>query len=125
MTDTAFIPVAHRAGRSWLPASFVNTLLHWFPVLTCSGNQSAGNLFSLCTHPKTSVWVYAKTDMTTSKPQHGVSAFLIEKTFDGFSTGQKLDKLGIRGSSTGELIFEDCKVPEHDFDSRLHDLVSI
>lgn len=55
--------------------------------------------------------MYAKTDMTTAKPQHGVSAFLIEKNFEGFSTGQKLDKLGIRGSNTGELIFEDCKVP--------------
>lgn len=55
--------------------------------------------------------VYAKTDMNSTKPQHGVTAFLIEKGMDGFSTGVPLDKLGIRGSNTGELIFEDCKVP--------------
>lgn len=71
-----------------------------------------GNKFWITNGPDADVLVvYAKTDMTTAKPQHGVSAFLVEKTFDGFSTGQKLDKLGIRGSSTGELIFEDCKVP--------------
>ena len=45
-------------------------------------------------------------------PAHGITAFLIEKGMEGFSTGPKLDKLGIRGSNTGELIFEDCKVPE-------------
>lgn len=53
--------------------------------------------------------VYAKTDLT-SKPQHGISAFLIEKDYPGFSTAQKLDKLGMRGSNTCELVFEDCKV---------------
>ena len=41
----------------------------------------------------------------------GITAFLIEKGFKGFSTAQKLDKLGMRGSDTGELIFEDCEVP--------------
>ncbi|CAH2107074.1 unnamed protein product [Euphydryas editha] len=54
--------------------------------------------------------VYAKTSQT-NKPQHGISAFLIEKDFPGFSTAQKLDKLGMRGSNTSELVFEDCKVP--------------
>ena len=56
--------------------------------------------------------VYARTDPNTEKPQHGITAFLVEKGMDGFSTGLKLDKLGIRGSNTAELIFEDCKVPE-------------
>lgn len=42
----------------------------------------------------------------------GITAFIIEKGMKGFSTGQKLDKLGMRGSDTGELIFEDCEVPE-------------
>ncbi len=56
--------------------------------------------------------MYAKTDPKNPKPQHGISAFLIEKGMEGFSTGPKLDKLGIRGSGTCELIFEDCKVPE-------------
>ncbi len=55
--------------------------------------------------------VYAKTDPKNPKQQHGISAFLIEKGMEGFSTGPKLDKLGIRGSSTGELIFDNCRVP--------------
>jgi isovaleryl-CoA dehydrogenase len=53
--------------------------------------------------------VYAKTD--TSAGPRGITAFLIEKGFRGFSTAQKLDKLGMRGSDTGELIFQDCEVP--------------
>nr|CAI5835410.1 unnamed protein product [Callosobruchus analis] len=56
--------------------------------------------------------VYAKTNLKAAKPQHGISAFIIEKGFEGFSTGQKLDKLGMRGSNTCELIFEDCQVPK-------------
>ena len=54
--------------------------------------------------------VYAKTD--PSAGSKSVSAFLIEPGFDGFSTAQKLDKLGMRGSDTCELVFEDCYVPE-------------
>ncbi len=54
--------------------------------------------------------VYAKTDPEAK--QHGITAFIIEKDFKGFRVAQKLDKLGMRGSSTGELVFEDCEVPE-------------
>lgn len=54
--------------------------------------------------------VYARTDQN-AKPQHGITAFIIERGFDGFSSGPKFDKLGMRGSNTCELIFEDCKVP--------------
>ena len=54
--------------------------------------------------------VYAKTDPNAGP--RGVSAFLIEKGFKGFSTPQKLDKLGMRGSDTSELLFQDCEVPE-------------
>jgi isovaleryl-CoA dehydrogenase len=54
--------------------------------------------------------VYAKTDMDAGPK--GITAFLIEKGFKGFSTAQKLDKLGMRGSNTCELVFEDCEVPE-------------
>ncbi|MEL6663049.1 MAG: isovaleryl-CoA dehydrogenase [Pseudomonadota bacterium] len=54
--------------------------------------------------------VYAKTD--PEKHSRGITAFLIEKGFKGFSVAQKLDKLGMRGSETGELVFEDCEVPE-------------
>ncbi len=53
--------------------------------------------------------IYAKTDPKGGP--RGITAFLVEKGFKGFSTAQKLDKLGMRGSDTGELIFEDCEVP--------------
>jgi isovaleryl-CoA dehydrogenase len=53
--------------------------------------------------------VYAKTDPEAGP--RGITAFLIERGFKGFSTAQKLDKLGMRGSDTGELIFESCEVP--------------
>ncbi len=54
--------------------------------------------------------VYAKTDPDAGS--RGITAFLIERGFKGFSTAQKLDKLGMRGSNTCELVFEDCEVPE-------------
>ncbi len=54
--------------------------------------------------------VYAKTDIQAGP--RGITAFLIEKGFKGFRTAQKLDKLGMRGSDTCELVFEDCEVPE-------------
>src|SRR5471030_3227662 len=54
--------------------------------------------------------VYAKTDPAAGP--RGITAFIIEKGMKGFSTAQKLDKLGMRGSDTGELVFEDCEVPE-------------
>ena len=53
--------------------------------------------------------VYAKTDKNAGS--RGITAFIIERNFEGFSTGKKLDKLGMRGSNTGELIFQDCRVP--------------
>ena len=53
--------------------------------------------------------VYAKTDL--ERKQHGISAFIVENTFDGFKVAQKLDKMGWRGSPTGELVFDDCRVP--------------
>jgi isovaleryl-CoA dehydrogenase len=53
--------------------------------------------------------VYAKTDPEAGS--RGISAFLVEKGMTGFSTAQKLDKLGMRGSNTCELLFEDCEVP--------------
>lgn len=54
--------------------------------------------------------VYAKTDPAAGV--RGITAFIVEKTMKGFSCAQKLDKLGMRGSNTGELVFEDCVVPE-------------
>src|SRR3954465_9026826 len=54
--------------------------------------------------------VYAKTDAAAGS--RGITAFIIEKGMKGFSTAQKLDKLGMRGSDTCELVFQDCEVPE-------------
>jgi isovaleryl-CoA dehydrogenase len=54
--------------------------------------------------------VYAKTDRTAGA--RGMTAFIVEKNFKGFAPAQKLDKLGMRGSDTGELVFTDCEVPE-------------
>jgi isovaleryl-CoA dehydrogenase len=54
--------------------------------------------------------VYAKTDPTAGS--RGMTAFIIEKSFKGFSQAQKLDKLGMRGSDTSELVFDDCEVPQ-------------
>lgn len=54
--------------------------------------------------------VYART--TQNAGPRGITAFIIEKDFTGFRAAQKLDKLGMRGSSTAELVFEDCEVPE-------------
>src|ERR1700760_2929957 len=54
--------------------------------------------------------VYAKT--SPDQGSRGITAFLIEKDFKGFSVSRKLDKFGMRGSDTGELVFEDCEVPE-------------
>ena len=56
------------------------------------------------------VVVYAKTDMQAGS--HGITAFIVERRSAGFRCAQKLDKLGMRGSNTGELVFEDCEVPE-------------
>src|SRR5262245_27518160 len=53
--------------------------------------------------------VYAKTDPAAGA--RGITAFVVERKFKGFSTAQKLDKLGMRGSSTSELVFQDCEVP--------------
>jgi len=54
--------------------------------------------------------VYAKTDLAAGA--RGITAFIVEKKFKGYATSQKLDKLGMRGSNTCELVFEDCEVPE-------------
>ncbi|TGQ46771.1 isovaleryl-CoA dehydrogenase [Mesorhizobium sp. M00.F.Ca.ET.216.01.1.1] len=60
--------------------------------------------------------VYAKTD--PERNSRGITAFIVEKAFAGFSVAQKLDKLGMRGSNTGELVFDNVEVP---FDNVLHE----
>jgi len=70
-----------------------------------------GNKMWITNGPSAEVLViYAKTDLAAGT--RGITAFLVEKSFKGFSIAQKLDKLGMRGSETGELVFQDCEVPE-------------
>ncbi|PAY02058.1 acyl-CoA dehydrogenase [Pseudoalteromonas sp. HM-SA03] len=69
-----------------------------------------GNKMWITNGPDADVFViYAKTD--TNAGPRGITAFIVEKSFPGFSTAQKLDKLGMRGSNTCELVFENCEVP--------------
>jgi isovaleryl-CoA dehydrogenase len=68
-----------------------------------------GTKFWITNAPEADVLVvYAKTDMTAGP--RGITAFLVERDMKGFSTSQKLDKMGMRGSDTGELVFQDCEV---------------
>jgi len=67
--------------------------------------------------------VYAKTDPAAH--QRGITAFIVEKGFKGFSVAQKLDKLGMRGSHTGELVFQDCEVPEENILGQLNGGVKV
>jgi len=67
--------------------------------------------------------VYAKTDPVAGP--RGITAFLVERSFPGFSPGQKLDKLGMRGSNTSELIFKDCEVPEENVLGKLGEGVNV
>ena len=70
-----------------------------------------GNKMWITNGPDADVLViYAKTDPEGGSK--GITAFIVENTFPGFSTAQKLDKLGMRGSNTCELVFNDCEVPE-------------
>ncbi|MGY3901087.1 isovaleryl-CoA dehydrogenase [Aeromonas lusitana] len=67
--------------------------------------------------------IYAKTD--ASAGPKGISAFIVEAGTPGFTTAQKLDKLGMRGSSTCELVFDDCKVPKENLLGPLHGGVKV
>ncbi len=62
--------------------------------------------------------IYAKTDPQAGA--HGITAFIVEKGMKGFTTAQKLDKLGMRGSPTAELVFADCEVPEENVLGRVN-----
>ena len=67
--------------------------------------------------------VYAKTEPAAGSK--GITAFLLEKDTKGFTTAQKLDKLGMRGSDTGELVFQDCEMPEENILGRVNEGVRI
>lgn len=80
-------------------------------IKTQGGWRLTGNKFWITNGPVASTLiVYAKT--SPEEGSKGITAFIIEKGFEGFSTGQKLDKFGMRGSDTCELIFENCFVPD-------------
>jgi isovaleryl-CoA dehydrogenase len=74
-------------------------------------------------HEADTLVVYAKTDVAAGP--RGITAFLIEKSFKGFRPAQKLDKLGMRGSPTSELVFEDCEVPAENILGTLNDGVKV
>ncbi|CAM4165898.1 isovaleryl-CoA dehydrogenase [Pseudoalteromonas byunsanensis] len=83
-----------------------------------------GNKMWITNGPDADVLViYAKTDLNAGSK--GITAFLVEKDFPGFSTAQKLDKLGMRGSNTCELVFEDCEVPEENILGELNEGVKV
>lgn len=67
--------------------------------------------------------VYAKTH--PEKNAHGITAFIIEKNFEGYKTAQKLDKLGMRGSDTCELVFNNCVVPKENILGKMDEGVSV
>ncbi|MEJ2161499.1 MAG: isovaleryl-CoA dehydrogenase [Chromatiales bacterium] len=67
--------------------------------------------------------VYAKTDPGAAS--HGITAFIVEKGRAGFYAAQKLDKLGMRGSNTSELVFEDCEIPAENVLGNLHEGVRV
>lgn len=67
--------------------------------------------------------VYAKTDIHAGA--HGITAFIVERSFSGFSQAQKLDKLGMRGSNTCELVFQDCEIPEENILGQLNQGVKV
>lgn len=62
--------------------------------------------------------VYARTD--PNNKNHGVTTFIVEKGFEGFSVSKKLDKMGMRGSDTAELVFEDCFIPDENIMGELN-----
>ena len=83
-----------------------------------------GGKFWITNGPSADVLVvYAKTEPETKS--RGITAFIIEKDFKGFSCAQKLDKLGHRGSETGELVFDNCEVPEENIMGPLNQGVEV
>jgi len=83
-----------------------------------------GNKMWITNGPDANTYViYAKTDLT--KGAHGMTAFIVERGFKGFSQAQKLDKLGMRGSNTCELVFEDVEVPEENILGGLNNGVKV
>ena len=83
-----------------------------------------GNKMWITNGPDAGTYViYAKTE--PEKGSKGITAFIVERDFPGFSRAQKLDKLGMRGSNTCELVFQDCEVPEENILGELNGGVAV
>eukprot|EP01084_Bolivina_argentea_P044400 81703_1 len=83
-----------------------------------------GNKFWITNGPDADILIiYAKTEPAANA--RGITAFIVEKTMDGFSCAQKLDKLGMRGSNTGELVLENVSVPEENILGNLNEGVNV
>ena len=83
-----------------------------------------GNKMWITNGPDTNTYViYAKTE--PERGPKGMTAFIVERDFPGFSRAQKLDKLGMRGSNTCELVFVDCEVPEENILGKLNEGVKV
>lgn len=83
-----------------------------------------GNKMWITNGPDANVYViYAKTDLHAGSK--GITAFIVERDSEGFSQAQKLDKLGMRGSNTCELVFQDCKVPKENILGELNGGVKV
>ena len=84
---------------------------HPFRVLSRYPRRSPDDAYRITNGPiADTLVVYAKT--SPEKGSKGITAFIVEKGMPGFRTGTKLDKVGMRGSDTAELIFEGCEIPE-------------
>ena len=83
-----------------------------------------GNKMWITNGPDANTYViYAKTDLQAGSK--GITAFIVERDFPGFSRHQKLDKLGMRGSNTCELVFQDCPVPKENILGELNGGVKV
>lgn len=83
-----------------------------------------GNKMWITNGPDANTYViYAKTDVTAGP--RGITAFIVERDWKGFSRHQKLDKLGMRGSNTCELVFQDCEVPEENVLGKVNEGVRV
>lgn len=83
-----------------------------------------GNKMWITNGPDANTYViYAKTDINAGP--RGMTAFIVERDFKGFTQAQKLDKLGMRGSNTCELVFQDCEVPEENILGKLNEGVKV
>jgi isovaleryl-CoA dehydrogenase len=99
---------ADKSDRGWR----LNGNKFWYVEVTTSPRIAFrySPCFRITNGPIASTFVvYAKT--APEKGSKGITTFIIERNFEGFSTHQKLDKVGMRGSDTCELVFEDCEVP--------------